>query len=168
VVGDSGYGDATEFRLGLAARGFTYVLEVDPTTSAYAADATPVTHLPRTWPPTQARLPRQAGQPVRPRPGRRAWRLPAGHLAPRHAQDRGQPTAKMRSAFLAIRVRPANHHIPRAADGGLPDVWLVAEWPPTHPNRSSTGYPTWTPYPAEDPGPAGEDPLANRTRLPPT
>jgi hypothetical protein len=30
VVGDSDYGDATEFRLGLAERGFTYVLEVDP------------------------------------------------------------------------------------------------------------------------------------------
>jgi SRSO17 transposase len=36
----------------------------------------------------------------------------------------------MRSHFLAIRVRPANHEIPRNTDGSLPDCWLIAEWPP--------------------------------------
>ena len=36
----------------------------------------------------------------------------------------------MTSHFLAIRVRPANRDIPRAADGSLPDCWLLAEWPP--------------------------------------
>ena len=36
----------------------------------------------------------------------------------------------MTSCFLAIRVRPANRHIPRAADGSLPECWLLAEWPP--------------------------------------
>jgi SRSO17 transposase len=35
----------------------------------------------------------------------------------------------MRSRFLATRVRPANRDIPRAADGSLPDVWLIVEWP---------------------------------------
>jgi SRSO17 transposase len=34
---------------------------------------------------------------------------------------------------MAIRVRPANRHIPRAADGSLPECWLVAEWPPGAP-----------------------------------
>jgi SRSO17 transposase len=36
----------------------------------------------------------------------------------------------MTSHFLAIRVRPANRDIPRAADGSLPACWLLAEWPP--------------------------------------
>jgi len=34
------------------------------------------------------------------------------------------------SHFLAIRGRPANRDIPRAADDSLPDCWLLAEWPP--------------------------------------
>src|SRR3954466_14078734 len=41
VVGDAGYGDATEFRLGLAARALCYVVAVKATTSAYPADAGP-------------------------------------------------------------------------------------------------------------------------------
>src|SRR5437764_3981137 len=41
VVTDSGYGDATEFRLGLDERGLDYVVEVDPTASAYPGDAAP-------------------------------------------------------------------------------------------------------------------------------
>jgi SRSO17 transposase len=36
----------------------------------------------------------------------------------------------MTSHFIAIRVRPASRRIPRAADGSLPDCWLLAEWPP--------------------------------------
>lgn len=39
----------------------------------------------------------------------------------------------MRSRFLALRVRPANRNIPRAADGSLPECWLLAEWPPCEP-----------------------------------
>jgi hypothetical protein len=46
---------------------------------------------------------------------------------------KGNPTAKMRSHFLALRVRPANRHIGRAEDGTLPEVWLIAEWPPEAP-----------------------------------
>ena len=38
----------------------------------------------------------------------------------------------MRSHFVVLRVRPAGHHqaARRAADGSLPAVWLLAEWPP--------------------------------------
>ncbi len=35
----------------------------------------------------------------------------------------------MRSRFAALRVRPANRTIRRAADGSLPDCWLLAQWP---------------------------------------
>jgi SRSO17 transposase len=40
------------------------------------------------------------------------------------------PTAAMRSRFLALRVRPANRDILRNPDGSLPECWLIAEWPP--------------------------------------
>ena len=43
---------------------------------------------------------------------------------------RANPDAAMTSHFAAIRVRPANRRIPRAADGSLPECWLLAEWPP--------------------------------------
>jgi SRSO17 transposase len=45
-------------------------------------------------------------------------------------RSKGNPTATMRSRFLAIRVRPANRDIPHAEDGSLPECWLLAEWPP--------------------------------------
>ncbi|MEO3781418.1 hypothetical protein ABGB16_32455, partial [Micromonospora sp. B11E3] len=40
----------------------------------------------------------------------------------------GNPTAAMRSRSLRLRIRPTNHDIPRAADGTLPQGWLIAEW----------------------------------------
>ena len=112
VVGDSGYGDATEFRLGLDERGFDYVLEVDPTATAYAGDAAPIT-------------PQYSGRGRRPVPayenkpstlkelamaaGRRACRPITWRQGTK--ATRGNPTAKMRSQFLAIRNLPA--HPPR-------------------------------------------------------
>jgi DDE superfamily endonuclease len=134
VAGDSGYGDATEFRLGLHEHGFAYVLEVAATTSAYAVDAVPV-------------APAYTGRGRSPRPGYpdkpvnlRALALNAGRAAVRQVtwrqgtrKTKGNPSAKMCSHFLAIRVRPANHHILRNSDGSLPEVWLIAEWPPDAP-----------------------------------
>ncbi|MBB5959626.1 hypothetical protein FHS29_006247 [Saccharothrix tamanrassetensis] len=51
----------------------------------------------------------------------------------------GNPTATMRSRFLALRVRPADCNIPSASDGSLLEwCWLPAEW--------STGEPEPTDY----------------------
>jgi SRSO17 transposase len=131
VVGDAGYGDCTEFRLELQRRDLSYVLAVKATTSAYAADAEPVT-LPysgRGRPPvpgypespsTLAALARKAGRGAL---RRVTWRHGSRHSA-------ANPTAAMTSRFLALRVRPANRNIPRAPDGSLPECWLIAEWPP--------------------------------------
>jgi SRSO17 transposase len=133
VVADAGYGDCAEFRLGLEDRGFSYVLAVKATTSAYPAAAEPMTppYRGRGRPPvpaypenpsTLAALALQAGrQGLR----RVTWRH-GSRKAP------GNPTAAMTSRFLALRVRPANRNIPRAADGSLPECWLIAEWPPGH------------------------------------
>jgi SRSO17 transposase len=134
VVGDSGYGDATEFRLGLTQRGLTYVLQVDPTATAHAGDEMPGR------PPYDGR-----GRPPQPRyPDKpstlRELALAAGRDSCHRItwrtgtkKTKDNPTAKMRSHFLAIRIRPANRHIPRAEDGSLPDEWLIAEWPPDKP-----------------------------------
>jgi SRSO17 transposase len=131
VVGDAGYGDVTEFRLGLEERGLPYVVAVKGTTSAYAAEVVP------TAPPYRGR-----GRPPRPRyredpsnladltltAGRRALRRVTWRRGSRRNPD--NPTASMRSRFMALRVRPANRDIPRNADGSLPECWLIAEWPP--------------------------------------
>jgi SRSO17 transposase len=131
VVADSGYGDATAFRLGLAARGLSYIVEVDGSTSAYPHDAVPQT-------------PAYSGRGRPPRPGYRDKHANLRALAVAAGLDKlrtitwrngtkataTNPTAAMRSRFLTIRVRPANRDIPRGEDGSLPEVWLIAEWPP--------------------------------------
>jgi SRSO17 transposase len=131
VVSDAGYGDVTEFRLGLEERGLPYVVAVKGTTSAYAAEVVP------TAPPYRGR-----GRPPRPRyredpsnladlalaAGRRALRRVTWRHGSRRNPD--NPTASMRSRFMALRVRPANRDIPRNADGSLPECWLIVEWPP--------------------------------------
>lgn len=134
VVADSGYGDCTLFRLGLAERGLAYVVQVDPTATAQPADQIPVTttYTGRGRPPKPAYpdppvtfkdLVLRAGRgAVRPVTWRRGTRTSPGN---RHAQ--------MRSSFLAIRIRPANRDIPRGEDGTLPEQWLIAEWPPDQP-----------------------------------
>ena len=134
VVGDAGYGDNATFRCELAARGLPHVMAVKGSTSAHHADAEPVTasYSGRGRPPT----PRYQDKPsalrelamAAGRPGLRrvTWRQGT-------KKTQGNPTAKMRSRFLALRVRPANRDIPRAEDGSLPECWLLAEWPPHEP-----------------------------------
>ena len=131
TVADAGYRDITGFRLGLQQRGLPYVVAVKGTTSAYPVDAAP------TAPAYSGR-----GRPPKPRyrddpSNLTGLALAAGRtvLQPitwRHGSRKNpaNPTAAMRSQFLALRVRPANHEIPRDTDGSLPDCWLIAEWPP--------------------------------------
>ena len=131
VTGDAGYGDNTTFRLELAARGWRYVLAVKGTTSAYAGDAQPVT---RTLGGGPGRPPRPAypGPPVNLRQLAIASADQVQPVTWRQGTKatNGNPGAAMTSHFVAIRVRPANRDIPRAADGSLPECWLLAEWPP--------------------------------------
>jgi SRSO17 transposase len=134
VVADAGYGDATEFRLGLADRGLVYVLAVSPTATAHPGDAMPVRPV---WmgngrPPG----PRYPDKPVDLKTlvmdaGRARGRFVVWRHGSKKSAD--NPTASMRSRFLALRVRPANRNIPRGTDGSLPECWLLAEWPPGQP-----------------------------------
>ena len=137
VVADAGYGDTTEFRLGLDERGLSYVLAVKGSTSAYPGQSTPTT-LPyhgRGRPPA----PRYRDNPTNPTnltglalaAGRRQLhRITWRHGTRKNARN---PTAALKSRFLTLRVRPANRDIPRDTDGTLPECWLIAEWPPGTP-----------------------------------
>ncbi len=130
VVADAGYGEGADFRLELAARGWRYVIAVKGSVSARPHDAVPETmaygglgrpSVPRyrTAPLTLRQLAiAHAGQ-VQPVTWRQGTKT-----------TRDNPDAAMTSHFIAIRVRPASRRIPRAADGGLPECWLLAEWPP--------------------------------------
>lgn len=130
VVFDSGYGDITAFRLGLEDRDLPYVAAVSGDPSAYPGDAVP-------------ELPEYSGSGRRPHPryrekpsSLRALALTAGRRHLRQVTWREgsrktslNPSAKMRSRFMALPVRPANRDIPRGSDGSVPERLLLVEWP---------------------------------------
>jgi SRSO17 transposase len=156
VTADAGYGDNALFRRGLTAAGWQYAVAVKGGTSAYDGDAVP-----------QARPYGGLGQPPKPacpHPPATLRQLALAHAAQVRPvtwrqgtrTSPGNPGAAMTSWFLAIRVRPASRHIPRAADRSFPACHLLAEWPPQAeeasgywlstlpegtPSRSSCGWP---------------------------
>jgi len=125
VGADAGYGDTTEFREGLTARGFSYVLGIKGETSV--------------WPPGTAPLPprrrRGRGRPPT------CLRREAHHqpVSARTLADRLPPPAwktvrwregtkgTMGSRFAAARVRAAHRDARRSEPRPL--EWLVIEWP---------------------------------------
>jgi SRSO17 transposase len=131
VAADSGYGDRTLFRLGLAERGLRYAVQVDPDATCHPGDAIAVTA-----PCTGRGRPPRPAYPDPPVTFKTlALAVGRGSARPvtwRHGSRRTKtnPTAAMRSHFLRLRIRPANRDIPRAEDGTLPEVRLIAEWPP--------------------------------------
>jgi SRSO17 transposase len=128
VVADAGYGESGELRLGLEERGLAYVVQVKATTSAYpeavAQQAAPY-----------------SGRGRRPRARYRTRRsslaelvVAAGRSAVKTVAWREGVRGKLRSQFVALRVRPAGVKLRRAAQGGeLPVRWLLAEWPTDQP-----------------------------------
>ncbi len=124
IVADGGYGEISEFRLQLEARELSYVLQVKGGTSAYPHDA-----------PRDAPVYGGAGRP--PKQRYRAKRsslktlaLTAGRQSLKTVSWREGSRGKLSSRFLALRVRPANVQLRRAAgDDELPLAWLLCEWP---------------------------------------
>ena len=131
VAADSGYGDCTLFRLGLAERGLRYVVQVDPTATAHHGDAVPVTA-----PYTGRGRPAKPAYPDPPVTFKTLALAAGRDTARRVTWRRGSrrtntnPTAAMSSHFLRLRIRPANRDIPRGPDGSLSECWLIVEWPP--------------------------------------
>jgi SRSO17 transposase len=125
VAADSGYGDVTEFRATLDARGFSYCAGISSNLAVIAAD-TDLGSVPR-W-RGQGRPP---SRPEKVRAGAKA--MSVKQWAQLHAKSFRQVTwregsqGKLASRFAAWRVRPA-HHL-SAGRVPLPACWLLAEWP---------------------------------------
>ena len=130
VAADIAYGDNALFRQQLTAAGWRYAVAVKGGTTAHDGGAVP-----------QVRPYGGLGQP--PKPAYPRQPVTVRQLAIAHADQvqpvtwrhgtktaPGNPDAAMTSFFLAIQVRPASRHIPRAADRSFPACWLLAEWPP--------------------------------------
>lgn len=126
VLADGAYGDNTEFRCGLEERGLDYVVQAKGATSAYAEDVRP-------------KRPEYSGRGRPPKPryrerpsSLRELALQAGPRKARQVSWRGGTRGRLRSRFLALRVRPANVELRRAArrEGRELEVrWLLCEWP---------------------------------------
>ena len=130
VTADAGYGDTTAFRQGLTDRDISYIVAVKAATTAYAGDAVPhsAPYTGRGRPPApRYRDPHQSCRDLVVAAGRATLKT----VTWRHGTKTGpdNPAAAMRSRFLALRIRPANRDITPAADGSLPQAWLLAQWP---------------------------------------
>jgi SRSO17 transposase len=126
VVVDAGYGTTAEFRDELTARGWTYVCQVNGDLTAHAGDVAPE-RIDYSGRGTRAK-PRSRTKPV----GLREHVLAAGRAAALSVTWREGSRGPMTSHFVALPVRPAGRRPTGrlAADGSLPAVWLLAEWPP--------------------------------------
>lgn len=126
VVADAAYGDATEFRAGLVARGYDYIVGVTGTAVAWPPGVTPM--------PPPARVP---GAPGRPR-----TRWQAGDQKPQSMNDiaaalpshtfrkvtwREGTRGPQSSRFAAVRIRIAHRYMKGQPPSD--ELWLLCEWP---------------------------------------
>jgi SRSO17 transposase len=126
VCADAGYGEITAFRQGLEDREIDYIVQVKAATSAYALDVEPER-------PAWSGRGRPPLARYRQAPGSlREFVLAAGPGQAVAVTWRQGSRGPMRSRFVALRVRPANVALRRAAAHAqteLPVRWLLAEWP---------------------------------------
>jgi SRSO17 transposase len=130
VLGDAGYGDECDFRVGVAELDPRYVLGVRPGTSV--------------WPPGQAPLP-PAPWSGRGRPPTRLRRSPEHQPVSVKDLALGLPSkawrsvtwregsqAELTSRFAALRIRPAHRLdacVQPLRSEPWPEEWLLIEWP---------------------------------------
>ena len=131
IVADSGYGDAAEFRHGLAGRGLAYVVQVTGgNLSGYPRDAVRTTTAYRgvgKYPEPRYQEPASCLAELVTALGPGAAR----RVSWRHgSRRRGGTPQLMSSRFVFLRVRPAGRVLLAAHRGeDLPETWLIAEWP---------------------------------------
>jgi SRSO17 transposase len=125
VLGDAGYGDECDFRVGVAALDLRYVLGIRSATTVWPPGQAPLPPAPwsgRGRPPTRLRRSTEH-QPVSVKDlamslSRQAWRAVTWREGSRTA---------LASRFAARRVRPAHRDTLRSEP--WPEEWLLIEWP---------------------------------------
>ena len=124
ILADGAYGESSEFRLGLAERELDYVVQVKGSISAYGEEIRRegAAYAGVGRPPTRRYRAKRSSL--------KQLALAAGHQTARTVSWREGSRGPLSSRFLALRVRPANVLLRRAAgDQELPLAWLVCEWP---------------------------------------
>jgi SRSO17 transposase len=125
VLGDPAYGDETDFRVGVAQLGLSYMLGVRSGTSVWTPGTGPLPPAPwsgRGRRPTKLRRDAE-NQPVTLKA--LALSLPAQDW--RHITWREGTRGELSSRFAAVRVRPAHRDTQRTEP--WPEEWLLIEWP---------------------------------------
>lgn len=126
VLADAGYGDVGEFRSGLDARGYHYVLGVQGTHVAWAPGTGPVPPPPRTAMSRGRPATRWLAGDEKPI-SLRKLALKRGRAACRVVRWRQGSSGQQRSVFGAVRVRTAHRH--QLGRAPSVDQWLLYEWP---------------------------------------
>ena len=170
VAADAGYGDTTAFRVALEGQDIGYVVAVKGSTSAYTADAVPVTavYSGRGRPP----VPRYPLAPASCKDivlaaGRAARKELTWRKGTRSSPD--NKCAAMRSHFVAV-ADPSGQPGHRSSRRWNP-ARKVADRRMAHRQKRTHRLLALQPahrHPDPRTRPAGEDPLAHRTRLPRT
>jgi SRSO17 transposase len=125
VLGDAGYGDESDFRVGVAELELPYVLGLRSATTVWPPGQEPLPPAPwsgRGRPPTRLRRSPEH-QPVSVKD--LALSLPS--KAWRTVTWREGSQAELTSRFAALRVRPAHRDTLRSEP--WPEEWLLIEWP---------------------------------------
>jgi len=122
VLADAGYGDSTEFRGGLSARGLLYVVGVNGQPVVWPPESDPQI------PPKQPGLKGQQKTRYRDddHPPEAIGDL-GRRLSFRKVTWREGTRGKQSSRFAAVRIRTAHHHVRSAPPGE--EQWLLVEWP---------------------------------------
>ncbi|MFF4291484.1 IS701 family transposase [Streptomyces sp. NPDC001633] len=123
LVADAGYGANADFRRGLDGRGLAWTLQVKGEMTAHGEEAVP--YQPDYGGLGPRPLPRYRTRPA----ALREHVLAAGRTSGRTLTWRKGSKAAMSSHFVLLRVRLAGRRPKPAADGTIPLVWLIAQWP---------------------------------------
>ena len=127
LLADAGYGDVTEYRDGLTARGLDYVVGVQGSLVVWAPGTGPI-------PPPTGRAPGRGGRaPTRWKTGAdkpvtvAALAMARGRSGCRTVRWRQGSRGPQASQFGAVRVRPAHRHTQGEPPGA--ELWLLYAWP---------------------------------------
>ncbi|MCC6159318.1 MAG: IS701 family transposase [Deltaproteobacteria bacterium] len=126
VLADAGYGNVTEFREALCARGLRYAVGINPETRVWPPGIEPLPAKPSTG---RGRPPRLLRRDAGHRPeSAEALARSLGDDAWRTVRWREGTRGTMSSRFAAVRVRAAHRDYWKAEPRER--EWLVIEWPP--------------------------------------